>query len=327
LGACTHPGDGGASLSTWARVGQSLAGAPAQSLREHGYAVIDGFWGEQWSEGYRREMRHLLDHNLMLPNKTQFLDARGQPIQCTKPNIFELDLHNEEVRRLLPVFGELFGSSALVEGLNDAVDGLALVPGTDATTVKLQYNAGGGGCFPLHYDNPGPPNKRRVTMLTYLNPGWEEGDGGELQLVPWMSKPVTVAPKMDRVVIFLSDVVLHRVLPASKGRLCFTVWIDGAGTNAPEDNAIDMRKFPDLDTLAVHLALSPAQRLLARGVYREAFARSLRDCMGDAPGSAEMLESHDKYILAMRANRGLSALVERLRAYHDVLQTMNGFTV
>lgn len=43
-------------------------------------------------------------------------------------------------------------------------------------------------------DNPGAPNKRRVTALTYLNPEWKEGDGGELQIVPFLSRPVTLPP-------------------------------------------------------------------------------------------------------------------------------------
>ena len=29
-------------------------------------------------------------------------------------------------------------------------------------------------CFPLHYDNAGPPSKRRLTCLFYLSVGWSE---------------------------------------------------------------------------------------------------------------------------------------------------------
>lgn len=38
--------------------------------------------------------------------------------------------------------------------------------------LKVQRNGGGGACFPFHYDNPGRPNKRRLTCLLYLNPEW-----------------------------------------------------------------------------------------------------------------------------------------------------------
>ena len=44
--------------------------------------------------------------------------------------------------------------------------------------VKLQRNAGFGGCFPLHFDSDARVDGRRVTVLTYLNPDWRDGDGG-----------------------------------------------------------------------------------------------------------------------------------------------------
>lgn len=60
--------------------------------------------------------------------------------------------------------------------------------------------AGSGGCFPLHYDNPGPPNKRALTCLLYLNPHWKEGDGGEVCLTPFLQKEKAIAPLLDRLV-------------------------------------------------------------------------------------------------------------------------------
>lgn len=60
--------------------------------------------------------------------------------------------------------------------------------------------SGSGGCFPLHYDNPGPPNKRALTCLLYLNPDWKDGDGGELCLTPFLQKERVIAPLLDRMV-------------------------------------------------------------------------------------------------------------------------------
>jgi Rps23 Pro-64 3,4-dihydroxylase Tpa1-like proline 4-hydroxylase len=62
-----------------------------------------------------------------------------------------------------------------------------------------------------------------TTCILYLNPEWVPGDGGELQLVPFLKRPVRIAPKHDRLAVFLSDRVLHRVLPANKERFCLTV--------------------------------------------------------------------------------------------------------
>jgi len=86
---------------------------------------------------------------------------------------------------------------------------------------------GNGACFPLHYDNPGRPSKRKLTCLVYLNPDWKPGDGGELKLFPFLEEPITIEPKFDRCVIFVSDLILHRVLPCFAPRFCFTIWSVG----------------------------------------------------------------------------------------------------
>lgn len=52
----------------------------------------------------------------------------------------------------------------------------------------------------MHYDNPGPPNKRALTCLLYLNPSWKEGDGGEVCLTPFLQKEKAIAPLLDRLV-------------------------------------------------------------------------------------------------------------------------------
>jgi hypothetical protein len=47
------------------------------------------------------------------------------------------------------------------------------------------------GCFPLHFDSDAAVDGRRVTALTYLNPEWKPGDGGELVLYPFPVGGVT----------------------------------------------------------------------------------------------------------------------------------------
>eukprot|EP00664_Eupelagonemidae_sp_cell27_P009852 gene9852-7414_t len=51
--------------------------------------------------------------------------------------------------------------------------------------VKVQYNEGAGGCFPMHFDTRRCRQSRRhLTMVLYLNPLWEPQHGGELRLFP-----------------------------------------------------------------------------------------------------------------------------------------------
>lgn len=51
-------------------------------------------------------------------------------------------------------------------------------------------------------------------------------DGGQLRLYPFpQSSSLDIDPIHDRLVLFTSRTMLHRVLPSQKERYCFTIWI------------------------------------------------------------------------------------------------------
>ena len=120
---------------------------------------------------------------------------------------------------------------------------LALLPGDAARTVKLQWNRGGGS-FPCHFDNPGPPSARQLSCILYLNPGWAPAQGGRLVLTPFLQPAVALAPLHNRAVFFLSDRVLHSVEPSGAERFCVTTWVDGAAANLPEHCSLRARPAP-----------------------------------------------------------------------------------
>jgi SM-20-related protein len=90
-------------------------------------------------------------------------------------------------------------------------------------TFDLQLaRYGAGARYARHRDAfPGEDN-RRVTAIVYLNPGWEPEHGGSLllHLVP----PVLVEPRLDRLIVFRSEVVEHEVLEAHAERWALTAW-------------------------------------------------------------------------------------------------------
>ncbi|OQR81458.1 hypothetical protein THRCLA_23366 [Thraustotheca clavata] len=288
-------------------------------LMENGYAIIDNFLSEGWANALLAEVQFLQHANLLEKNKTQFPKANGTVAQFEKPNIYEADLHNATVRQQVPELDALFHQDDLCYALATHTK-LDLIPGTQGKTLKVQYNAGFGGCFPCHYDNPGRPNKRKLTCLLYLNPSWAPGDGGEIQFYPFLARePITLAPLMNRLVIFSSDSLLHRVLPAAQPRHCLTIWLDGASVNLPEHTQLSLTAC-DLnegwEAFTKRLAKSPVQRLLSRGVYAEEYLKSLIECMGKAKeGFDDMVQSHNAHLERLHKNQLLFALVERLRAY------------
>jgi hypoxia-inducible factor (prolyl hydroxylase) len=97
---------------------------------------------------------------------------------------------------------------------------------------------GGGAHYVRHIDNPGGDgdNRRLLTLLVYLNPGWVPADGGMLRIHRPDGSHVDVEPLLDRAVCFWSDArVPHEVLPAQKPRWAVSAWYHHDGTAAAAD--------------------------------------------------------------------------------------------
>jgi hypothetical protein len=168
------------------RFRQKIGEEECASLQKNGFVVIDKFLGDGWARALLQELQWLERNKLMKPNATRFAGNT-----FAKPHISETDLHEEHLRNKLPEMNELFWQTQELVGALET--GLGVLPlhlkkGFAECTVKLQCNKGNGGCFPLHFDNPGAPNKRKLTMLIYFNPEWSPGDGGELQLQPFLEQ-------------------------------------------------------------------------------------------------------------------------------------------
>ncbi|RMX65463.1 hypothetical protein DD238_005341 [Peronospora effusa] len=305
------------------RLHRKITKEACDQLDGKGYVVIDNCFGHNWASALLEEMQWLNEKQHFKPNKTQFtltqkgLDAKPQAFHFIKPHIFEIDLHDASLRTKVPELDALFHSTELVQVLTTHLPQYELQFGTSNRTLKLQHNVGQGGCFPCHYDNPGAPNKRKVTCLLYLNESWKQGDGGEVQLFPFLQPTVTIAPKMDRVVLFQSDCMLHRVLPSHSKRYVLTIWLDGVKVNAPEDTQLRLSPsdMADWFVFLKRMQRSPVQRLLSRGVYEEEYYESLMECMQstETEGCVELLKSHETHLENVKCNVPLHNFIKRLR--------------
>jgi SM-20-related protein len=80
-----------------------------------------------------------------------------------------------------------------------------------------------GDFYRSHVDAFRGEANRVVSLVCYLNEGWQEGDGGELVLYTDPG-PVTVQPAYRTVVLFLSEEIAHEVKPAQRDRYSVTGW-------------------------------------------------------------------------------------------------------
>ena len=290
---------------------QRRLAAAAPNLLQNGWAVIDDALPSSTFQLLREQMASLHAAGGLRQHRFGFKASESaKPELYTKPNIFEAELDDAPVAPAAPKLKQTLQTIDLQSAARAAFPSLELLSGADAAAIKLQCNEGGGGSFPHHYDNAGPPSKRRLTCLFYLNPQWKDGDGGELLLSPWLQPPIRIAPSHGRLVLFLSDTVLHRVLPSRAAiRYCFTIWLDGASTNGPAALRLDARKPCD-----EALLLDPAQRLLSRAVYSEEYAESIRDCFATTPGQRDaVLAAHERHVASMMANQAFARLVTHAR--------------
>jgi len=95
-------------------------------------------------------------------------------------------------------------------------------------TVEAHYaHYPKGGFYQKHVDRVRNSEGRVVTFILYLNSSWKTGDGGELKIYSrWNDEnpSLIIEPIAGRLVMFLSDRVIHEVAETKKPRFSLTGW-------------------------------------------------------------------------------------------------------
>jgi hypothetical protein len=97
--------------------------------------------------------------------------------------------------------------------------------------IQLAVYPPNGGKYDMHRDafptdDASDTEQRRLTLITYLNPDWDdEKHGGILRLFRKGQVIQDVSPKAGRSILFLSGVIDHQVMPAFRDRVAITCWM------------------------------------------------------------------------------------------------------
>lgn len=314
-------------------------------LRNNTFAIVDNFLSLDLANRLLSEAESLISDGKFKQHYFQF----GASV-LSKPAVYELDLSAPDDAMNKDISSNLGSQSSwkdmidhvgpefvkTVDGFDKQFDAsnssssssssCAPALSLDTTTrpaIKIQINTGGGS-FPWHYDNPGPPNQRALTCVVYLNPRWKHGDGGEIVLWPFVSKPTTISPLHCRAVLFYSDRVLHRVLPSKVRRVCFTIWSQSHVVNSKKDVALskDVLQFRSYDEAATFFANSPLQRVISRAVYSEEYLESLLECIEGSSREKEkegtmisesIISAVDKEKVIKQHNASVQSILSKLR--------------
>ncbi|KAL0029367.1 hypothetical protein WJX77_002479 [Trebouxia sp. C0004] len=258
------------------RFQHSISPTACQSLQHLGYTVIDNVFGSDWSQKLKEELVWLRQQGKMHLNSTHLIKHEGTEL-LEKQHVYEAELRDMAVQELAPLCQLLNQDATMRTMLSLFIPQLRL----DSQAIKLQCNAGNGGCFPLHYDSDEQVDGRRVTAIFYLNSDWQHSHGGQLQLFPFPDSPVEIAPIADRLVLFSSCRMLHRVLPSQKERYCFTIWLSQTrrvSSAAPPPLSQLLQSGDEALQQAKQLVLRPDVRHhLSKLLYAKEWANSIEE--------------------------------------------------
>jgi SM-20-related protein len=81
-----------------------------------------------------------------------------------------------------------------------------------------------GNFYKKHLDQFKENQTRAFSMILYLNPDWQEADGGKLKLYI-DDEVLEIAPKENTLIFFDSHTMLHEVLETHVNRLSITGWL------------------------------------------------------------------------------------------------------
>lgn len=252
-------------------------------------------------------------------------DGHRSGVSRDKPNVFEADVivngavEREDVLAVCPVLRQLFlDDGALRRGLNAARPDLRL---DRLEFAKIQVNTGAGGAFPMHFDLSTAKDARRLlTAILYLNPEWEEGWGGEVELLPFPFPNVVVAPVDRRLVVFASNTTMHRVRPfrGPTSRVCINCWFDG-DVSVPFPALLPLEDVDARVAKVVRVLRGQPNELRAfcKVWYRDLIAASFRDAFEPCPELDAAVDLH--FQEAAEVERRIApATLELLREHYPL---------
>lgn len=223
---------------------ESTAPSFEESLQRMGlgFLVLENFVeDERFVKVMREESEQLWKSGRFEDSYSEIIDAEsGKVVRHYKEGVQSMELAGDEledaplllhytaavVRTLPAIINHYFGSA-------DA--GGSLISSASYGT-KLAITKGGGARYPKHVDNVGLPDLRKLTVILYLNSGWDTAvQGGELRLWGNHGSVEDVSPSGGTLVVFWSDQVVHEVLPNSSPKSESRELREGEGSSTELD--------------------------------------------------------------------------------------------
>ena len=182
------------------------------SVADTGYCIVDNFLPQQQSQA-------LYDYSQQLP--AQYWNMAG--IGRQQSQTINTMVRNDRIYWLTPEQPEHADYLAIMEELRVEFNRSLFMGLFDYECHLAHYP--NGAFYKKHLDAFKGRSNRVLTTVFYLNPQWQEDDGGQLVIYGAKGEVLeTVLPQQGRLVVFLSDRFVHEVLPSKRDRFSVTGW-------------------------------------------------------------------------------------------------------
>jgi len=192
----------------------SIFDSVADDLAERGYSVADHFLSQ-------REVKNIISHRAF--NESNRRLQKGG-IGNEKPHQINEAIRGDYIQWLdkKSTPPEILLYLRRVEKLMHYLNETLFLCLKDFEVHMTVYPV--GSYYKRHLDQFRTDDHRKLSIICYLNEGWQPEHGGQLRIYSPVG-PVDVLPLSGRIVCFRSDQFEHEVLPATRERLSLTGWI------------------------------------------------------------------------------------------------------
>lgn len=184
-----------------------------ERIAVEGYQIFPAFLSAAWLSALNGEVDSWHSEGRFRPG------AVGRERQQA-PAIRQDSLAWWEPTALTPIQSEVWGALEQLKGEINQTLFLGLGP------LEAHFALYAAGAFyARHFDAFAGERSRRLSLVLYINSGWQAEEGGELVLYPKLAEsPVIIKPLGGTLVLFLSEEIEHAVLPAVRERRSIAGW-------------------------------------------------------------------------------------------------------
>jgi len=189
--------------------------AAIEALARDGYVVVDAFFNNGLVEALADELAAMEASGALTDAGVGREGGRRQAAEIRRAAIRWFDGGTGAERRFLD----------MAERLRIAINRRLFLGLFDFECNFIAYPT--GGFYGRHLDSLTGARNRVVSMIVYLDAGWQAEDGGTLRL--WKSvaagaASVEIVPQAGRVVLMMSEEIPHEVLPSHRPRHAIAGW-------------------------------------------------------------------------------------------------------